>query len=179
MHCTSPPPVMRARRRADFSLVSKKSCGAVEGRRVYLISRCVAENTVYVYPIPIFVNLQFGALCKKWNRGGYHANAVKSKKSIFSDDKTRRHSRNLTAPGARRRKIMLHDFEFSSISNIREREKMWKVRLSLWLCGCSTVNAFLSLLVRRSKNFPFTVLWRNSYALVVCLNRCSVKSYVD
>lgn len=98
----------------------------------------------------------------------------------FSDDKTRRHCRNLTARGGKKKEIMLHDFEFSSISNISERGKMWKVFLPLRLYGCSTVNDFLSIFsVRRRKNFPFAVLWRNSYAFVVCSNRCSVKSYED
>lgn len=61
----------------------------------------------------------------------------KSKKSIFSDDKTRRHSRNLTAPGARRRKASC--FMTSNFPQFRTsaREK----RSEKFACRCDCVGA--------------------------------------
>lgn len=61
----------------------------------------------------------------------------KSKKSIFSDDKTRRHSQNLTAPGARRRKSSC--FMTSNFPQFRTsaREK----RCEKFACRCDCMGA--------------------------------------
>lgn len=163
-----------------FRLVSKSPAERSKEDEFIVISRCVAEKHGRRASEPDFREVAVGSFVQKVKSRGFSRDCGANRRNQFFQTIKQEdiHEISLLQEQEEGKHHASWLRIFLNFEHQRERKDV-KVRLPLRLYGCSTVNAFLSLLVRRSKNFPFTVLWRNSYAFVVCLNRCSVKSYED